>query len=166
MARVILVGLPGVGKTSAGRVLAKRWKTTFMDTDALFKRELGLSVSDYIRNHGEPEFREKELAIVKQAAASYEVISTGGGIVTTAPAREFLKEHITLWLDCGDEAIVARLGNGDRPLLGDDRAAGLAKLREQRETLYKESSRARVEASGKLFETVNRLDAAYTKASQ
>jgi shikimate kinase len=166
MARVILVGLPGVGKTSAGRALAKRWKTTFIDTDALFKRELGISVSDHIREFGEPAFRQQELLILEQAVNAYDVVSTGGGIVSTPQARNLLKSSITFWLDCDDASILERLGGGDRPLLGEDRAKGLAALREKRQALYEEVATARVEASGKLVQTVNGLVAAYEKVAK
>jgi len=57
------------------------------------------------------------------------VIATGGGIVCSPDAREDLAHEFTLWLDCDDEVILARLGDVERPLLAERPAEALAKLR-------------------------------------
>jgi len=147
-------------------VLAKRWKCTFVDTDALFKKTIGLTVGDYIREYGEPKFRETELGVLRSALDSYDIVSTGGGIISTPEAREVLKSNVTFWLDCDDAVIVERTATGDRPLLGDNPAQGIIALREKREDLYREVARARIDASGKLVQVLNRLTKEYKKVSQ
>jgi len=85
------------------------------------------------------------------------VVSTGGGVVTSNEARELLGSQVTLWLDGGDDVLIARLEGGDRPLLGEDMKTDLARLRAQREDWYREVSLSRVDAEGTLDEVVRRI---------
>ena len=154
VARVVLVGLPGVGKTTVGRALAQVLDTAFVDTDDLFARREGVSVPDFLRDHGEVEFRRHEIDALEAALVGGAVVATGGGVVSTPAARELLGSQLTVWLDASDETIVTRTHGGDRPLLGGDPGASLAGLRERREDLYREVSRLRLDASRPVAEVV------------
>ncbi len=157
MALVVLVGLPGSGKTTVGRSLATVLERTFVDTDDLFAEREGVSVQDYLRSHSEESFRERELLALRAALNSHDVVATGGGVVITPEARQLLSEEMTVWLDCPDEELRSRVRAGDRPLLGDDPAARLSELRAQREALYAAVARVRVDARGPFEEVVTRL---------
>jgi shikimate kinase len=154
MARLVLVGLPGAGKTTLGRLLAERWACGLVDTDDVLADLVGVSAPQYLREWGEPSFRERELDALRQALDSHDVVSTGAGIVTTSAARELLAGELTLWLDADDEVLVERVRDGERPLLGDDHRASLARLRVQREPWYREVARGRVDSSGSPDEVV------------
>jgi shikimate kinase len=147
VALIVLVGLPGSGKTTTGRALAQTLGRGFVDTDEVFFDREQMSVQDYLRSHGEAQFRERELLVLSQALGTTGVVSTGAGAVTTAPARRLLGKELTVWLECPDEVLVARVLEGDRPLLGDDPAVRLRELRAQRDALYLEVSRFRVNSS-------------------
>ena len=157
MALVVLVGLPGSGKTTTGRALAQTLGRAFVDTDEVFYEREHVSVQDYLRSHDEAAFRERELAALSQALTTSSVVSTGGGTVTTPAARRVLAAELTVWLDCPDEVLVSRVGQGDRPLLEGDPAQRIVQLRAQRDPFYLEVSRFRVDSSRPLDQLVMQL---------
>lgn len=148
MARLVLVGLPGVGKTTLARALGDYWRCAALDTDDLIAERVGVSAARYLREHGEVVFRQRELEALRHALESDAVVATGAGVVTTACARDLLERETTMWLDCDDETLLSRVSDGDRPLLGDDHPQVLAILRTQREEWYRTSARFEVDASG------------------
>ena len=156
MGHLVLVGLPGVGKTTLARALAERWHTEALDTDDVLASAVGASAAQYLRDEGETSYRTRELEALRVVLdeASDAVIATGGGIVCSSGARAALSEAFTLWLDCDDDVILARLDDGDRPLLAAGPAEGLARLRSEREEWYREVSRGRIDTSAPLDEVV------------
>jgi shikimate kinase len=157
MARCVLVGLPGVGKTSIGKGVARALGATFLDADSSFADIVGVSVPDFLRSHGEPAFREKELEVLGALLESDAVISTGGGVVVTSDARALLDAQPTIWLDNSDEALLLRLRGGDRPLLGSDPATKLRELREGRTGFYAQVAKKKVDGNGSVKVVVERV---------
>jgi shikimate kinase len=157
MARIVLVGLPGVGKTSVALALADRWDCESIDTDDLIAAAVGMKAPDYLRTHGEPAFRQREIEALERAVARDAVIATGGGVVTTPEGRAVLAEQCTLWLDCDDEAILVRIGAQDRPLLAGDHAGSLARLRQERADWYLEVARARIDGADSIDVVTQRV---------
>ena len=148
MARLVLVGLPGVGKSSIAQLVASSWGCAAIDTDDLVAEQVGCTAAEYVRREGVVAFRGVELSALRRALDSAAVVATGGGVVETPDARELLKRECTLWLDGDDDVIVDRLGDGDRPLLEVDARHCLARLREERAPFYREVARTRVDATG------------------
>jgi shikimate kinase len=148
MARLVLVGLPGVGKTSVASEIAGHWHCEALDTDEVFLAHVGVTPAVYLRMHDEAAFRLREVDALETALGTSGVVATGGGVVTTSRARELLARAVTVWLDCGDDVLLGRLGDVDRPLLGDDPATALAQLRAERADWYEEVAKVRVDASG------------------
>lgn len=165
MARLVLVGLPGVGKSRVGALVAEARGCAFIDTDEMIAMATGMEPGAYLREHGEAAFRKEEAAVLAAALDSDAVVATGGGIVTMAETREQLRRHMTIWLDCDDAIAVERLSGGDRPLLGDDERAGLSRLRAERSKWYEEVARARVDASGDAEEVARRVAALLAEMS-
>ena len=128
---VILIGMPGSGKTSAGRRLARLTHRPFVDLDDCFVVDHGITPAECIRTHGEPEFRRLET----QTAASYAsrsglVIASGGGIVTQERNYDILRQNGTIvMLDRAIEELLV----GDRPL---SQTKGIAQLAQERMHLY------------------------------
>ena len=157
MAVAVLVGLPGSGKTTTGRALARALGRDFVDVDDVFFEREGVTVQDFLREHGEAAFRQREVEALVQALEVPAIVATGGGVVTTPSARRLLGGELTLWLDCPDEVLVSRVATGDRPLLGADPAARLSRLREERESFYRDVSRFNVDSSQSLEQLVRGL---------
>jgi shikimate kinase len=148
---VVLVGLPGVGKTTVAQALAQQWDLNALDTDDVVATNVGMTVAQYLREEGESNFRSRELeALTTALEAPDVVIATGGGVVTLPLARQLLAGEFTIWLDCDDDVILTRLGETERPLLTEAPAATLARLRHERGEWYREVSRTRIDASAPL----------------
>ena len=157
MARLVLVGMPGTGKSALAVMVAARLGCEAVDTDQEIEKSVGCAASEYLRREGEPAFREEELRALRDVLQDDVVVSTGGGVVTSNEARELLGSQVTLWLDGDDDVLIARLEGGDRPLLGEDMKTDLARLRAQREDWYREVSMSRVDAEGTLDEVARRI---------
>lgn len=142
--RVALVGMPGAGKTTVGRQLARRLGGEFIDLDALIEQRVGEKIRAYFDAHGEDAFREVEAdALAALNAAGSAVLSTGGGIVLRQANRVTLRKLWTVvYLQSSPEELFRRLRHDtQRPLL--QVANPLAKLRElyaQRDPLYRETA--------------------------
>jgi shikimate kinase len=158
MSRLVLVGLPGVGKTTLARTLADRWNVDALDTDEILATNVDTSAAQYLRSEGEAAFRARELEALREALQSDAVVATGGGVVCTDAAREVLSTAFTLWLDTSDDVILTRLGDVDRPLLGDRPVEALEKLRREREAWYRDVSRARVDTAASLDEVIDLVE--------
>jgi shikimate dehydrogenase len=98
---IVLTGMPGCGKTTMGRELAKVFGKDFVDTDELIAKRTGRKPRDILREDGEPRFREHESAVIAQAAAkTNQVIATGGGSVLAEENRDALAQNgIVIFMD-------------------------------------------------------------------
>ena len=127
---IVLVGLPGAGKTTVGQRLAKRLRLPFADADAEIETAAGLTVPEIFERFGEAHFRDGERRVIARLIdGPPRVIATGGGAFLTDGTRALILARCTaIWLD-GDIALLAeRAGrSGRRPLL--DRADPIGSLR-------------------------------------
>lgn len=89
---LVLVGLPGAGKSSVGRAVARRLGRPFLDFDAEIERRVGTTVAQFFGRHGEAAFREREVALTRElTAAPPMVLAPGGGWVTNPDVMELLR---------------------------------------------------------------------------
>ena len=147
---VALIGMPGGGKTTVGRLLARQLGWRFVDSDAVIERELGCSIRDYFDREGEDAFRDVEAQTLTTLLAQSDgvVLSTGGGMPLRASNRAQLRERTTaLYLHSTPEELFRRLRHDThRPLL--QVADPLSRLRElygQRDKLYREAAQFVIE---------------------
>jgi shikimate kinase len=140
--KVVLVGLPGSGKSTTGRRLAKILVVQFADSDELIEKQTGRGVRDIFAESGEAEFRRVEAATVSSALSSFDgVLALGGGALTEQATRDALLASgvPVVLLQAPVATLIRRVGDGrTRPLLADDPPGRLAALAEQREPLYRE----------------------------
>lgn len=151
--RAVLIGLPGVGKSTVGRRLAGALAVPFADSDDLVVRAAGRSVAEIFDRDGEPEFRRLEAAAIARALAGFDgVLALGGGAVGSCETRQALLDSPApvLLLTASREHLLARIGGTrHRPLLADDPAARLAELATVREPLYRQLAGASCDTSGR-----------------
>ena len=114
---VVLVGMPTVGKSTVGRLVADRLGRPFVDTDELAARRIGMPVAEFIARRGVEAYRAAETEAVAEAARMPNaVIATGGGAVLDPLSRWTLWHHGTVaWLDLGVAALVERLRRDPTP---------------------------------------------------
>ena len=139
-----LVGLPGSGKTTVGRQLARRLRLRFVDSDHAIEERLGCSIREFFEREGEPKFRDIEEEIIATLTLEpNSIVSTGGGVILREMNRKHLRErsHV-IYLKSTPEELFRRLRHdSNRPLLQvADPMSRLRDLFEQRDPLYREVS--------------------------
>lgn len=148
--KAVLVGLPGSGKSTIGRRLAKALGVSLLDTDAAIEAQTGRSIADIFATDGEKEFRRIEEDVVRAALADHDgVLSLGGGAVTSPGVCEALVGHTVVYLEINAAEGVRRTGgNTVRPLLaGPDRAEKFRALMAKRVPLYRRVATIRVDTN-------------------
>ncbi|MBW0015593.1 shikimate kinase [Mycobacterium sp.] len=148
--KAVLVGLPGSGKSTIGRRLAKALGVDLLDTDAAIEQQTGRSIADIFATDGEQEFRRIEEQVVRAALTGHDgVVSLGGGAVTSPGVCEALGGHTVVYLEIGAREGVRRTGgNTARPLLaGEDRAEKYRALMAARIPLYRRIATIRVDTN-------------------
>jgi len=138
MANIILIGLPGSGKTTVGRTVAKALHRPFRDTDDMIVAQEKMTVSHIFAEKGEAYFRDAESRCVREATAqSGIVIATGGGCVLRPENMEILRRSGLIFFPDRDiKAIAAVIAQKERPLIGGDESR-LYALQKQRIKLYR-----------------------------
>lgn len=150
---IALVGLPGSGKSTIGRYLAKRWSMPFVDVDVAIEEHIGCTIRDFFAKEGEPRFRDVEQEVLAALLARPEktVVATGGGAVLKAENRQELTEHAqVVYLSASPHEIAKRLQRDtQRPLLQvDNPLQRLLDLHAIRDPLYKDVADFVVAGSG------------------
>ena len=145
--KAVLIGLPGSGKSTIGRRLAKAMDVDMLDTDAAIEEKTGRTIADIFANDGETEFRRIEEEVVHDALKTHDgVLSLGGGAVTTPGVRDALAGHTVIFLEISAAEGVRRTsGNTVRPLLaGPDHAEKYRTLMNERVPVYRRVATIRV----------------------
>jgi shikimate kinase len=137
---LLLVGFMGTGKSTLGRLLARRWRRPFVDTDEAVEKLAGKSIADIFAQDGEPAFRALERQVVEShLPAAGAVIACGGGLVVPEGMGALVAtKGVVVTLFASPESILRRTGNrGHRPLLeGPDPEAKVKELLAAREKAY------------------------------
>lgn len=140
---IVLVGLMGAGKTSVGRLIAKRLKMTFTDADTEIEKAAGLSVPEIFRVHGEKIFRDGERRIIARLLeAPPGVLATGGGAYMDAETRALIRQRgVSIWLRAEVQVLYERTRRRvGRPLLDNPDPMGtLERLATVRHPIYAEA---------------------------
>ncbi|MCF6476159.1 shikimate kinase [Nonomuraea sp. MG754425] len=151
MTRAVLIGPPGSGKTTLGRLIAERLGVAFRDTDADVEAVAGKPVADIFVEDGEARFRELEHEAVRRALAEHDgVLSLGGGAVLHEETQALLAGHHVVYLQVGLSDAVQRVGLASaRPLLVLNPRSRLKKLMEERRPVYERLSAITVVTDGR-----------------
>lgn len=144
MPLISLIGLPGVGKSTVGRQLARSLGCRFVDSDAEIEKRIGCTIRDLFEREGEAAFRDLERKVIAELAGVVDsVLATGGGAVLSDVNRQVLRDASTvIYLRSKPEDLFRRLKHDThRPLL--QVRDPLRKLRElfvQRDPLYRRTA--------------------------
>jgi shikimate kinase len=146
---VILIGLMGCGKTTVGRLFARRSGRDFIDSDVELVKVTGVEISTIFEIEGEAAFRDREeLVLADLVVRKNALIATGGGAVIRAVNRTVLRENgIVVYLHASPEIVWGRMrGHKGRPLLANNDPLGtLKELYRARDYLYRETAHHIVE---------------------
>jgi shikimate kinase len=151
--KVVLVGLPGAGKSTTGRRLAKILAVPFADSDHLIEERAGSTISELFATRGEEACRVIEAEVIAAALAEFPgVLSLGGGAVMRAQTRQaILASGVpVVYLRAGLEELGDRVGDArTRPLLVADPPARLAVLAAERGAHYEDLATITVDTDGR-----------------
>jgi shikimate kinase len=144
LAAIALIGMPGGGKSTVGRQLAKYLNQKFTDADALIEQRIQQSIRSFFEREGEERFRDLEQGIIDELTTAADgVLATGGGVVLREANRRHLRDRATVvYLRSTPEELAWRLRHDtQRPLLQVvDPLARLRQLYEERDPLYRETA--------------------------
>ena len=142
---VVLIGAPGSGKSTVGRLLATELGRPFVDVDAVIEERTGKPIAEIFADDGEPAFRALEEATTLEHLGADAVVSLGGGAVLSGAVRDALAGHHVIWLRVSAGTAADRVGlNAARPLLLGNVRGRLIQLLNQRTPLYAEVATAEI----------------------
>ena len=149
---IVLIGMPGAGKSTLGVVLAKIANLGFLDADLVIQQQHGATLQALIDEHGAEGFIALEGEALEGIGAEGCVIATGGSAVYSHEAIERLRERgVVVYLEIAYESLVERLGDLDeRGVVMRDgvRGGGLRALFDERRPLYEEAADITVNVDG------------------
>ena len=148
---IYLVGLPGSGKTTIGRALARRLGKTFIDSDREIEERTGVRIPTIFEIEGQDGFRKRESLVIADCMRTGNcVMATGGGAVLREENRRVLRANgLVVYLDVSPTILLERTRNDrNRPLLQvDDPYQNLQQLYREREPLYREVAHLVIDGS-------------------
>lgn len=149
---IILIGMPGCGKSTAGKLLAEQLSRPFIDTDALIVERTGRDIPSIFAEEGEAGFRRMESEILKETCSgSGAVIATGGGCVTVSGNYDHLHRNgIVFWLKRSTELLPV----DGRPL---SQRTPLETMYREREPLYRQFADHEIDNNGSITDTVKSI---------
>ena len=115
--QISLIGLPGSGKSTVGRQLARRFDVPVFDSDHVIEQQLGCSIREYFEREGEAAFRDIEESVIDQLTHNPAgVLSTGGGVVLRSANRQHLRARThVIYLRSSPDELFRRLRHDTQP---------------------------------------------------
>ena len=137
---IVLIGMPGCGKSAIGRRLAPRLGLSFVDADEEIERAAGKTINDIFEDHGEPYFRAGEIRVIARVlTAGPVVLATGGGAFMAQETRDNIRRAgISIWVKADLPVLVRRVSKrSNRPLFaGRDAETVMKELMEARYPVF------------------------------
>ena len=147
---VILVGMPGAGKSTIGLLLAKALAKDFVDTDLLIQLRQGATLQDILDKSGYLKLREIEEAVLLAAQYDSHIIATGGSAVYSAKGMQHLRSlGVVVFLDVGMTELSARIGNYDQRGIARRHDQSFESLFVERRALYQRYADITIECNDK-----------------
>ena len=163
---LVLIGMPGSGKTTVGKILSRMLCMPLVDTDALVEKAAGKTIPELFAQEGESAFRDRETAAARQAAElDNTVIATGGGIILRPENMAALAATGLIFFRDRDLADILGEDHMGRPLVGKD-PDKLRILYTQRIDLYRKYAQYTISDTKTAEEAAARIAALYREACQ
>ena len=155
--KICVIGMPGSGKSTIGRVLSDHLKFEFYDTDEQIEIESQSKINDIFNKKGEEYFRKLERSIFKKLILKKKiVVSTGGGIILKN--KDLLKQTFNIYLKCDLETLIKRTSrNKNRPLLKNNVEKNIKILFNDRKEIYNEVSDFTINATSNTQKTIKTI---------
>lgn len=153
---ICLIGMPGCGKSTIGKILSERLQRTFFDCDTIIEEKNKMTISDIFDKYGEKEFRNMETAVCKELSSEENaVISTGGGCVERKENIDALKKNgVIFFIDRNPENISSDLDTSNRPLFKNTH---LTELYKRRYSLYNQYCSVNIPNNGNVEDAIQKI---------
>jgi shikimate kinase len=146
---IVLIGMPGAGKSTAGIILAKMTSRDFIDTDILIQLTTGRSLQEIIDTQGPMALRKIEEDVILTLTGRHHVIATGGSAVYSARAMDHLRQDGTVvFLDVDLPTVISRIHNIHSRGIAKQPKQTLEELFEERLVLYRKYADITIECAG------------------
>ncbi|WP_429034130.1 shikimate kinase [Bradyrhizobium sp. I1.14.4] len=156
---IVLVGMPGAGKSTIGRLLAKRLRLNFIDSDAAIRTEAGTSIKQLCQTYGEQYFKDLEAKVIAHALKQGSVLATGSDSLIHDPTRSLIHDKaVSIWLKVDADVIMQRNKgrSGRRLMQTSDTEATVTQWIRDREPVYQTADLTIT--SGKVSHKKNQVD--------
>lgn len=145
---IILIGMPGAGKSTLGVLLAKAVGYDFIDTDLLIQRQAGMTLGDYLHNYGYQALRRLEAQVIQRLDSASTVVATGGSAVYSDEAMCHLKASgYVVYLQCALDVLDGRIASMSDRGIAAPSGQTLADVQAERIPLYEHFADLTVEVS-------------------
>lgn len=155
---IVLIGMRGSGKTTIGKLLAKRLGKQFIEMDELIVQKVGHSIPEIVNRYGWEKFRDVEREITREVAGWDNVVNaTGGGVVTREEnIRQLKKKGKLVWLKANTDTLLRRVGNDQsRPsLTGKSQREDMEAVLADRSPIYEQVADFIIDTEDKMPEEV------------
>lgn len=149
MKNIVLIGMPGTGKSTVGVLLAKSLLMDFTDTDLIIQKKYSCSLCELIEKHGIEAFITIENEVIAEAELSHCVVATGGSAIYGRQAMEKLSQNgIIVYLDTPLEELLRRLGNISTRGVAMKNGTTIGELMRERAPLYEKYADVTVSCAG------------------
>ena len=155
--KICIIGMPGSGKSTIGRILSKKLNYKFFDTDENIEDETKTKIKDIFAHQGEAHFRELETRVLsKLIKINKVVISTGGGIILKN--KNILNKCFNIYLQCDEDVLIERASrNKDRPLLYKDIRKNMKNLFNERKDIYNKLADLKINTKSDIQKTITEI---------
>lgn len=158
---VVLIGMPGAGKSTLGVLLAKAIVYDFIDTDLVIQRQAGMTLGSYLASHGYQALRQLEAEVICALDHAGTVIATGGSAVYSQAAMQHLRANGRIvYLECALDVLDQRIASMDERGIAAPSGQTLADVQAERIPLYEEYAEITVEVGSE------NMDSALSKIIQ
>ena len=140
--KICFIGMSGVGKSSIGKIIAKKNNLPFIDTDSLIEKKINISIKEFLTQHSEEKFLQLEESTIMNMTIKNELIlATGGSVIYSEKSMQFLKKNFTIiYLNDSIENIKKRIKNFDNRGLITNKETNLTTIYNSRKKLYEKWS--------------------------
>lgn len=157
---LLFIGFMGAGKTTIGQALANKYQCSFIDLDEYIETVTQKSIPQIFEEEGEAGFRQYEYQCLQQALKTYDMIATGGGILTHDKTYQFIKDTQVkaIWVDAPIESLYERVKDDThRPNANKKSFESLKHLYSKRISRYNEIAFIKISSATSLSETLNEI---------
>ena len=160
---LVLIGMPGSGKTKVGEELSRRLNMPVVDTDHMIEQEQGRSIPEIFSQDGEPAFRDMETAAARRAAAMEGIIiATGGGMILREENMQALAATGVIFFRNRALAAIVGENHEGRPLIGEDKQR-IYRIYDQRIGLYNKFAQYTISNTDTVEEAAEQIAQLYRK---